>query len=274
MDTLKSLIRHHRARTEVRWEVSFITAQGKIDGETVNISSEGVMVSCQELPPLEDDFRMVIKPPNRYPIDITGRVVWTTICNPVSGAETIGVDVQFISIPETDRLFLQSIIPGQFGAKINETGKQQMVQPEADAETEPDLTNTPHVAEISLPVFYNSGGKTVKATGSRFSTRGCHLYTKLAPPSSPVFSLEVQNPQTGKSIRVDSSVVQRKRCIIKNQWGMILRFMNLSGTDREGIKEILLEASGAVTSKKEPKYIKSKIGQALLKHFTKKRTIH
>ena len=274
MDTLKSLKRHQRARTEVRWEVSFITPQGKIAGETVNISSEGVMVSCQELPPLEDEFRMVIKPPNRYPIDITGRVVWTTICNPVSGAETIGVDVKFMSIPKRDRLFLQSMIAEQFGGKISETGNQQMVQSEGDAETEPGLPNTPHVAEISLPVFYNSGGKTVKATGSRFSTKGCHLYTKLAPPSSSVFSLEVQNPQTGKSIRVDSSVVQRKRCANKNQWGMILRFMNLSGSDREEIKQILLDASGAASPKKEPKYIKSKIGQALLKHFSRKRTVH
>ena len=274
MDTLKSLKRHQCARTEVRWEVSFITPQGKIAGETVNISSEGVMVSCQELPPLEDDFRMLIKPPNHYPIDITGRVVWTTICNPVSGAETIGVDVHFMSIPERDRLFLQSIIPEQFGGKISETGNQQRVQSEGEAETEPGLTNTPHVAEISLPVFYNKGGKTVKATGSRFSTKGCHLYTKLAPPSGSVFSLKVENPQTGKSIRVDSSVVKRKRCVIKNQWGMILRFMNLSGPDREEIKQILLDASGTENSKKEPRYIKSKIGQALLKHFTKKRTIH
>jgi hypothetical protein len=166
------------------------------------------------------------------------------------------------------------MIPEQFGGKMSEIGNQQVVQPEVDAETEPGLTNTPHVAEVSLPVFYNRGGKTVKATGSRFSTKGCHLYTKLAPPSGSVFSLEVQNPQTGKSIRVDSSVVQRKRCVIKNQWGMILRFMNLSGPDREEIKQILLDASGAVSPKKEPKYIKSKIGQALLKHFTKKRTIH
>jgi hypothetical protein len=274
MDTFKSLKRHHRARTEVRWEVSFITPQGKIAGETVNISSEGVMVSCQELPPLEDDFRMLIKPPNHYPIDITGRVVWTTICNPVSGAETIGVDVQFMSIPERDRLFLQSMIPEQFGGKMSEIGNQQMVQPEVGAETEPGLTNTPHIAEVSLPVYYNRGGKTVKATGSRFSTKGCHLYTKFAPPSGSVFSLEVQNPQTGRSIRVDSSVVQRKRCADKNQWGMILRFMNLSGPDREEIKQILQNASGAANPEKEPRYIKSKIGQALLKHFTKKRTIH
>jgi uncharacterized protein (DUF1499 family) len=96
----------------------------------------------------------------------------------------------------------------------------------------------------------------------------------LAPPKGAVFSLKVENPQTGKSIQVDSSVVQCKRCHVKNHWGMILRFMNLSGTAKEEIREILQNASGPTTAEKEPKYIKSKIGQALLKHFTKKRTIH
>jgi hypothetical protein len=50
--------------------------------------------------------------------------------------------------------------------------------------------------------------------------------------------------------------------------------MNLSGTDRDEIRQILKEASGVAEQKKEPKYTKSKIGQALLKHFTKKRTVH
>jgi hypothetical protein len=55
---------------------------------------------------------------------------------------------------------------------------------------------------------------------------------------------------------------------------MILRFMNLSGSEREEIRQILEEASTAVKPEKEPRYIKSRIGQALLKHFSKKRTVH
>lgn len=274
MDTLKSPKRHHYSRTEVRWEVHFFTDRGHMEGETVNISPEGVMVSCKELPPLEDNFRLVIRPPEHYPLDLTGRVVWTTICNPVSGAESIGVDIQFMSIEEKDRLYLQGLVGGQLEKEVATVGKELMAQPELNTQRELGPTKAPQIADISLPVFYNNRGKTVQAVGSRFSTKGCHIYTRLAPPKGSVFSLQVKNPRTGKSIQVDSSVVQCKRCLIKNHWGMILRFMNLSGSEREEIRQILEEASTAVKAEKEPRYIKSKIGQALLKHFGRKRTVH
>ena len=274
MDTFRSPKRHHYSRTEVRWEVHFFTDHGHMEGETVNISPEGVMVSCKELPPLEDNFRLVIRPPDHYPLDLTGRVVWTTICNPVSGAESIGVDIQFMSIGEKDRLYLQGLGSVHFEEKVADIEKDLISRPEADIEKRLGPTKAPQIAEISLPVFYNKGGKTVQAVGSRFSTKGCHIYTRLAPPKGTVFSLQVRNPRTGKSIQVDSSVVQCKRCLIKNHWGMILRFMNLSGSEREEIRQILEEASAASIPKKEPRYIKSRIGQALLKHFSKKRTVH
>jgi hypothetical protein len=274
MDTFRSPKRHHHSRREVRWEVHFFTDHGHMEGETVNISSEGVMVSCKELPPLEDNFRLVIRPPDHYPLDLTGRVVWTTICNPVSGAESIGVDIQFMSIAEKDRIYLQGLVSGRFEEKIPELAKDLTPRPERNIEKRLGPTEAPLIANIRLPVFYNKGGKTVQAVGSRFSTKGCHIYTRLAPPKGTVFSLQVKNPRTGKSIQVDSSVVQCKRCAIKNHWGMILRFMNLSGSEREEIRQILEDASGSPIPKKEPRYIKSKIGQALLKHFSRKHTVH
>ena len=274
MDTLRSPKRHHDPRMEVRWEVHFFTDHGHMEGETVNISPEGVMVSCKELPPLEDNFRLVIRPPDHYPLDLTGRVVWTTICNPVSGAESIGVDIQFMSIGEQDKLYLQGMVGGDFEEELAEIGNELRTSPERKADKRLGPIEAPQVADISLPVFYNKGGKTVQAVGSRFSTKGCHIYTRLAPPKGTVFSLQVKNPRTGKSIQVDSSVVQCKRCAIKNHWGMILRFMNLSGSEREEIRQILEDASGNSTSQKEPRYIKSRIGQALLKHFSRKRTVH
>ena len=274
MDTFKSLKRHHFSRAEVRWQVYFFTQHGEIKGETVNISPEGVMVSCQELPPLEDNFRVVLKPPDHHPLDITGKVVWTTICNPVSGTDSIGVDVQFVSISDKDRFYLQCMLAEQVDQEISGIAQKQATGIGVDPSQTPGTPGTPQIADVRLPVFYNKGGRTVKAVGSRFSTKGCHLYTKLAPPKGVVFSLKVENPRTGKSVQVDSSVVQCKRCHVKNHWGMILRFMNLSGSARKEIREILQDASTPVAAEKEAKYIKSKIGQALLKHFTKKRTIH
>jgi hypothetical protein len=232
------------------------------------------MVSCQELPPLEDDFRLVIKPPDHYHLDLVGRVVWTTICNPVSGAESIGVDVQFVSIQEKDRSYLQGLIINGDGEGSDNLAKKHIARTGDQTEIPLEPAHTPHIADIRLPVFYNKDGKTIRAVGSRFSTRGCHLYTKLAPPKGSVFSLKVENPRTGKYVHVDSSVVQCKRCAFKNHWGMVLRFMNLSGSERNEIRRILEEASDVTGEDKGPRYIKSKIGQALLKHFGKKRTVH
>jgi hypothetical protein len=254
--------------------VYFFTTHGSIVGETVNLSPEGAMVSCRELPTLEDDFRLVIKPPDHYPLDLTGRVVWTTICNPVSGAESIGVDVQFVAMEEKDRTYLQSLIIDGHTDITDNVGKGPITSQEIQGEIPIRSAHAPQIADVHLPVFYHKNGKTIRAVGSRFSTRGCHLYTELAPPKGSVFSLKVENPRTGKCVHVDSSVVQCKRCAYKNHWGMVLRFMNLSGTDRDEIRQILKEASGVAEQKKEPKYTKSKIGQALLKHFTKKRTVH
>ena len=274
MDTFRSAKRHHHTRKEVRWEVHFFTDHGHMEGETVNINPEGVMVSCKELPPLEDNFRLVIRPPDHYPLDLTGRVVWTTICNPVSGAESIGVDIQFMSIGEKDRLYLQGLVGGHFEKEVAAIGKDLVTHPKGPTDKGLEPTEAPQIAEIRLPVFYNKGGKTVQALGSRFSTKGCHIYTKLAPPKGTVFSLQVKNPRTGKSVQVDSSVVQCKRCAVKNHWGMILRFMNLSGSEREEIRQILEDASAPSIPKKEMQYIKSRIGQTLLKHFSRKRTVH
>ena len=145
------------------------------------------MVSCKELPPLEDNFRVVLKPPDHYPLDTTGKVVWTTICNPVSGADSIGVDIQFVSISDKDRLYLQNMIVDQSNNEIGDIAQNQTNGLEVSAEQKLESSHTPQIAEVRLPVFYNKGGKTVKAVGSRFSSRGCHLYTKLAPPKGRCF---------------------------------------------------------------------------------------
>jgi hypothetical protein len=50
--------------------------------------------------------------------------------------------------------------------------------------------------------------------------------------------------------------------------------MSISGSKREEIRQILEDASVAPIPKKETRYIKDRIGQALLKHFSRKKTGH
>jgi hypothetical protein len=258
---------HKHSRTEVSWKVYFFTPHAQIEGETVNISPEGALVSCRELPSAQGNFRVVIKPPDRQPLDITAALAWTTVIRSTDGTESLGADVHFVSIPEKDREYLLGSIATTYEEKICGEVNPQTISPEVEVAAEAGLNQAPHIADIQMPVFYNKGGKTIKAIGSRFSTKGCHLYTKLAPPKGAVFSLKLQNPRTGKSIQVDSSIVQCKRCAVKDHWGMILRFMNLNRTDREEILQILQDNASSPNPGKEPKYGMNTIRETILKHF-------
>ncbi len=149
---------------------------------------------------------MLIKPPDRNPLSVTGKVVWTTICSQVEGEESLGADIQFVSVSEKDLEFLQRVFDENFEKKIHSMPNNQTSSSDILATEELELSNSPYVADVRMPVFYNKGGKTVQALGSRFSTRGCHIHTKLAPPKGSVFSLQMKNPRTGKSIQVDSSI--------------------------------------------------------------------
>jgi hypothetical protein len=247
--------------------------QGKIIGETENISPEGALVSCQELPPFEENFSMLIQPPSRVPLNVTGKVVWTTVFCQSDGSERLGADVQFVSISEKDRQYLQNVAVANLEAKGRGKILAQTASSKAAPSEETRPTHVPHIVDVRMPVFYNKGGQTVEALGSRFSTRGCHLYTNLAPPKGAMFSLKMNNPRTGRTIKVDSSVIKCKRRIDKDQWGMIVRFMNLTETDQKEIREILRDATDASRLEKGKGYLKSKIGQAILGHFCRKKPI-
>ncbi len=273
MDTTMLPKRHQYGRAEARWKVLFFTPNTQIKAETVNISPEGVLIACQELPPLEDDFRILIKPPDRHPLDVTGRVVWTTICSQIDGGEFLGADVQFVSVSEKDLCYLQGKFAEHAKEKVAFTLQDQKSPPGVQTTQGHAQNQSPNLGDIRVPVFYKKGGKTVQGLGSHFSSNGCFLHTKLAPPKGGVFSLRMKNPRTGKSIQVDSSVIQCKRRTDKKQWGMVVRFMNLTKTDREEISQILQDATGDRTHEKGVKYLKTKLGQAILGHFSRKKSV-
>ena len=127
--------------------------------------------------------------------------------------------------------------------------------------------------EVQLPVFYNKGGSQVKANGTRFSPKGCVVYTKRPHDCGTSFSLKITNPQSDKSIKVDSSVIMRKRFDSAKKWGMVVRFMNLTEGEKDEIRQILTEAAALSKQVQESKYLKTPIGQAILRYFSLKKLI-
>jgi len=65
------------SRSEVRWPVRILSDQGTIEGETRDISFDGIYICVDEPLRLNEKFRMAISPPNRQAIGVTGKVIWS-----------------------------------------------------------------------------------------------------------------------------------------------------------------------------------------------------
>jgi len=126
---------------------------------------------------------------------------------------------------------------------------------------------------VKLPVFYNKGGREVEAYGTRFSPKGCVIYTGTPQDCGASFSLKISNPQNNKTIQVDSSVIMRKRFQNASKWGMVVKFINLTEADRDKVEQMVAQASALPKQPSQSKYLKTPIGQAILRYFNLKKLI-
>ena len=102
--------RRQFSRTLVRWPVTLLTSQDKTEGETENVSPTGAFISCKNVPISEGSVRMVIRVPGHQPINVAGKVVWSTVLKPNEGPPSFGVGVKFTKISDNDSHFLGEVI--------------------------------------------------------------------------------------------------------------------------------------------------------------------
>ena len=112
-----TLGRRQFSRTVVRWPVTLLTSQDKTEGQTENVSPTGVFISCKNVPISEGSVRMVIRVPGHQPINVAGRVVWSTVLREKgnAGPPSFGVGVQFTKISDNDSHFLGEVILKRYG---------------------------------------------------------------------------------------------------------------------------------------------------------------
>jgi Tfp pilus assembly protein PilZ len=107
--------RRRFSRTAVRWPVTLLTSQDKTEAETENVSPTGVFISCKNVPISEGSLRMIIRVPGHQPINVAGKVVWSTVLKPNEGTPSFGVGVQFTKISDNDSHFLREVILKRYG---------------------------------------------------------------------------------------------------------------------------------------------------------------
>ena len=103
--------RRFHPRILVNWPVVVRAPRDfSIEGETRDISVDGVFIQCSELPELGEGFQIILKPSERQSILVTGEKVWSGNIN-IDGKQTYsGMGIRITKISPEDRQFISTLI--------------------------------------------------------------------------------------------------------------------------------------------------------------------
>jgi hypothetical protein len=100
---LESFIeKRKQARVEVRWPIKIFTDDGPVEGETLNISFDGISITCEEPLAINKIFTISIEPLNQSVLELRGKIIWSDSYG-IEGGNTYAVGVSFVEISDEDR---------------------------------------------------------------------------------------------------------------------------------------------------------------------------
>jgi len=89
-------------RIDVRWPIKVSTNEGQIEGETVNISLDGMSIYCDDPLPFNEALSISIEPLNQSVIELSGKVIWSDSYGMDEG-KSCAMGVSFLEITDEDR---------------------------------------------------------------------------------------------------------------------------------------------------------------------------
>jgi len=96
-------------RRSAKWPVMILTDTGTIEGETKNITVNGLSIRCEEPLRMDEVLHMGIIPPNHPMIEFQGRVVWSDLYGIGADEHAYAMGVCFVEISENDRHVLTDL---------------------------------------------------------------------------------------------------------------------------------------------------------------------
>ena len=244
-----------RQRTEVKWPVTLLTANGPIEAETEYISLSRVLVVSKTVLPSEGDVGLLIQAPNHEVVHMTSELVCTKVNGSDHNTTCFSAELQITYVSEADKEFLYRMIANNRQRQTARSVQRKKTSPKVPAPAPTSPSPEPDTLDVQLPASYKQGGKTVVARATRFSPKGCLVLTKKPHQVGTVFSLRITNPKSKKSIQVDSLVSLRKRSSANKRWGMLIQFLNLTQRDREELRQVLADSEAPQTTSIKSKYL-------------------
>jgi len=108
--------KRQRPRAKVKWSVIVQTDQGKIKGETLNITADGALILCQE--PLEADEKIdiIIHVPSLVrPLNIPARVIHCSACDKPTSYE---IGISFTDISDKSSWLIATAVQRESGVML------------------------------------------------------------------------------------------------------------------------------------------------------------
>ena len=96
-------------RILVKWPAVVETPQGSVEGETKDISVDGVFIFCANEPEIGENFPLLLKPSEQRTISIVGAKIWSGSFT-IDNRTVFGMGVQFIQISTEDRAYIAALI--------------------------------------------------------------------------------------------------------------------------------------------------------------------
>ena len=97
-------------RKEITWPITVSIDHGSIEGETVNISIDGISICCDDPLPINETIHMTIMPTDHDILEITGKVVWSDFTGIDEKNSVVGMGICFVEISDNDRHFFNDVI--------------------------------------------------------------------------------------------------------------------------------------------------------------------
>ena len=83
-------------RSKVKWPVTMTTSVGTIEGKTIDVSTLGAYIQCQEPLNPNESFLLSVSLPAGSPLQVFAEVVWSNSTRLKNKNEPPGMGVRFL----------------------------------------------------------------------------------------------------------------------------------------------------------------------------------
>lgn len=97
------LEKRRHPRVKVRRRITIFTNKGKIEGESRNITVNGMFIHCKKQLRENEIYRMLIRLPQKHSIEVRGKLIWSNLDGIDPNGTFSGMGFSFVKISDADR---------------------------------------------------------------------------------------------------------------------------------------------------------------------------